>query len=107
MYVGFMIGSTTEKKVRSGVHPSIIAASSISSGMDFVKSAEHEHCKTCTKSEVNDDDSLKVYEALYGQLPAYKVNITIWNGTTMENTQNKYNSFVNLLFTLVIYHGIH
>ena len=35
MYVGFMIGSTTEKKVRSGVHPSIIAASSISNGMDF------------------------------------------------------------------------
>ena len=34
-----------------------------------------------------------------------KVNITIWNGTTMENTQSKYNSFVNLLFTLVIYHA--
>ncbi len=34
-----------------------------------------------------------------------KVNITIWNGTTMVNTQNKYNSFVNLLFTRAIYHA--
>ncbi len=32
-----MIGSTTEKKVRRGEQPSIMAASSISRGMDLTK----------------------------------------------------------------------
>ena len=36
MYVGFMIGITTLKNVLSGVHPSIIAASSTSKGMDLI-----------------------------------------------------------------------
>ena len=35
--VGFMMGSTMEKKVLIGPQPSIIAASSISSGSDFRK----------------------------------------------------------------------
>ena len=32
-----------------------------------------------------------------------RVNITIWKGTTMENTQSRYRIFVNFVFTLVIY----
>ena len=32
-----------------------------------------------------------------------KVNITIWNGTTMENTHRRYRTFVNFVFTLVMY----
>ena len=31
------------------------------------------------------------------------VNITIWKGTTMENTHSRYNAWVNFDFTLVIY----
>ena len=37
MSVGFSIGSTTEKNVRTGPQPSIAAASSISSGSDLMK----------------------------------------------------------------------
>ena len=35
--VGLSIGKTTRKKVRMGPQPSIIAASSISTGMDLTK----------------------------------------------------------------------
>ena len=37
MNVGFIMGSTTRKKVRTGPQPSMTAASSISRGMDFTK----------------------------------------------------------------------
>ena len=37
--VGLRMGKTTEKKVRMGLQPSIMAASSISMGMDFIKPA--------------------------------------------------------------------
>ena len=35
--VGFSMGTTTVKKVRTGPQPSMAAASSISSGMDLTK----------------------------------------------------------------------
>ena len=34
-----------------------------------------------------------------------RVNITIWNGTTMENANSKYIILLNALFTRVIYHA--
>ena len=86
MNVGFIMGSTTRKKVRSGPQPSMTAASSISSGMDFTKPENMNTARPAPKPRYTTG---MVHGVSRCSLLAVRdrVNITIWNGTTMENTQ--------------------
>ena len=100
--VGFITGRTTLKNVWIGVQPSIMAASSISIGMDFYKTAEHKYRKSCSISKINDNQSPRSIQ-FQDVCDLERVNITIWNGTTMENRHSMYMVFVSVLVTRLMY----
>ena len=86
MSVGLSMGSTTEKNVRSGPQPSIAAASSISSGMLLTKPENINNASPAPKPRyitgiVHGAFSFSVSAAFA------RLNMTIWKGTIMENTQ--------------------
>jgi len=82
------MGSTTEKNVRSGVQPSIMAASSISMGIDFTKP---ENIKTARPAPKPRYTMMMPHGVPSPRRSAVSesVNMTIWNGTTMENTHSR------------------
>lgn len=55
--VGLRMGKTMAlKKMRIGLQPSIMAASSISMGTLFMRAGEHEHGETGTEAQIDDAD---------------------------------------------------
>jgi hypothetical protein len=83
--VGFSMGSTTEKNVRTGPQPSIAAASSISRGMDLTKPA---NMKIASPAP-NPRYTIGMVQGVFSFRESAvldRVNMTIWKGTTMENT---------------------
>ena len=104
MNVGFIIGTTTQKNVRSGEQPSIIAASSISREIPFTKPVNMNTASPApnpryTKMIPTGFPRCNIFDSLDN------VNITIWKGTIMENRQRQYKPFENLSFTRMIYHA--
>ena len=83
--VGFNIGMITEKKVLIGLHPSIIAASSISSGIDFINPVNINTASPAPKPRyiihIRNGVSRSSLSAVDD-----RVNMSIWNGTTIEKT---------------------
>ena len=85
--VGFIIGNTTWKKVWSGVHPSIIAASSISSGMLFTKPQNINTASPAPNPRYTRIIPMGLLKCI--MFASFdRENITIWNGTIMENRHN-------------------
>ena len=105
MAVGFRIGITIWKNVWIGVHPSIMAASSISNGILFTKPQNIN-----TESPAPNPRYKKIIPTgLFSfniSASLDMVNMTIWNGTTIENTNRQYNVLLSLVLTLVIYHAV-
>ena len=83
-----MIGSTIEKNVRSGVHPSIIAASSISTGIDLTKPVNMNTASPAPKPKYTMMMPHGVLRPSLSEVRA-RVNMTIWNGTTIEKTHSR------------------
>ena len=77
-----------DKKVRTGPHPSMAAASSISRGMDLTKPTNMKMASPAPKPRYTIG---MVQGVLSFRTSAVleSVNITIWKGTTMENTHRK------------------
>ena len=85
MAVGFKIGITTPKKVCKGLQPSIMAASSMSSGIDLMNPQN----MNTDRPEPNPRYSNTIPGGLFRWVILASldiVNITIWKGTIMENT---------------------
>ena len=82
--LGFSIGRTTMKKVRTGPHPSMAAASSISNGRPLTKPTNIKMARPAPKPRYTTGMVQGVFSF---NLSAVKVsvNITIWKGTIMEN----------------------
>ena len=104
MQVGFKIGSTTLKNVCNGLHPSIMAASSISSGMPYTNPQNINTARPAPKPRYTGIIPTGLYKCnIFANFD--NVNITIWNGTIIENKHRQYIPFENLEFTLEIYHA--
>lgn len=86
MSVGLSMGRTTRKKVRMGPQPSMEAASSISSGMDLTKPTNMKMARPAPKPRYTTG---MVHGVLSANESAVleRVNMTIWNGTTIEKMQ--------------------
>ncbi|CCX41944.1 unknown [Clostridium sp. CAG:1024] len=84
--VGRSIGNTTEKNVRTGPQPSMAAASSISSGSDLTNPVNMKMARPAPKPRYTIGMVQGVLSFSVSAVFA-SVNMTIWNGTTMENTQ--------------------
>ncbi len=84
--VGRSIGNTTEKYVLIGPQPSMAAASSISSGIDFTKPTNMNMARPAPKPRYTIGIVQGVFRwSLSAVLDS--VYMTIWNGTTIEKTQ--------------------
>ena len=79
-----MIGSTTSKKVWIGVQPSIMAASSISRGMDFTKPVNMNTDNPAPNPRYTIISPQGVFSLSMFTI-FDKGNMTIWKGTIMEN----------------------
>ena len=83
--VGFSIGSTTRKKVPTGPQPSMAAASSISSGRLLTKPVNINTARPAPKPRYITGMVQGVFRCAWSAVRA-RVYMTIWKGTTMENT---------------------
>src|SRR5690606_10482531 len=98
--IGFRLGKITLKNISIGPPPSIITASSISSGIDFTKplnkNTERPEPKpryiSKSPTGLSNPRTFAVFVI---------VNITIWNGTTIENTNMKNSALDHFVFTRV------
>ena len=82
------MGSTTRKKVRTGLQPSMAAASSISSGMDLTKPVNMNSASPAPKPRYTTGMVKGVFRYRVSAVRD-RVYMTIWKGTTMEKMHRK------------------
>ena len=87
-----------------GEHPSMSAASSISMGMDFTKPQNMKTASPAPKPRYTMMMPQGV-ESPRRSATSESVNMTIWNGTTMESTHRRYTPFVKRFATRVMNHA--
>ena len=86
MAVGLSMGNTTRKKVWRGLHPSIVAASSISSGTPLTNPVNMNTESPAPKPRYTRTIPATLSNASVVTMKVI-VYMTIWNGTIMLNTK--------------------